>query len=112
GAHHVFHNMTSGKIAEILEPVLTALEDSEPSLEVPLAADIALKALTTGGIFLGGGICPKILPKLKAAIFMESFSNKGKFKSLLETVPVTVILNDKAALIGAAYIATKASEMI
>lgn len=76
-----------------------------------VAGNIALTALTTGGIFLGGGICPKVLPKLQGAIFMKYFSNKGKFRSLLETIPVTVILNDKAALIGAARLAVEARHM-
>ena len=70
-----------------------------------VAGNIALFGLTTGGIYLGGGISPKILPKLKEDIFMKAFVNKGRFKDFLEKIPVKVILNDKAALIGAAYCA-------
>ncbi|MGA8178489.1 MAG: glucokinase [Desulfobacterales bacterium] len=70
-----------------------------------VAGDIALFGLTTGGIFLGGGIPPKILPKLKEDIFMKAFVNKGRFKDFLEKIPVKVILNDKAALVGAAHCA-------
>jgi glucokinase len=71
-----------------------------------VAGNFALFGLTTGGIFLGGGISPKILPKLKEDIFMKAFVNKGRFKDFLEKIPVKVILNDKAGLIGAAYCAT------
>jgi glucokinase len=70
-----------------------------------VAGNVALFGLTTGGIFLGGGISPKILPKLKEDIFMKAFVNKGRFKDFLEKIPVNVILNDKAALIGAAHCA-------
>ena len=70
-----------------------------------VAGNFALIGLTTGGVFLGGGISPKILPKLKEDIFMKAFVNKGRFRRFLEKVPVKVILNDKAALIGAAYCA-------
>jgi glucokinase len=71
------------------------------------AGNFALLGMTTGGIFLGGGISPKILPKLKEDIFIKAFVNKGRFKGFLEKIPVKVILNDKAALIGAAYCATR-----
>jgi glucokinase len=70
-----------------------------------VAGSVALFGMTTGGIFLGGGISPKILPKLKEDIFLKAFVNKGRFKDYLEKIPVKVILNDKAALIGAAYCA-------
>ena len=70
-----------------------------------VAGNFALFGLTTGGIFLGGGISPKILPKLKEDVFMKAFVNKGRFKGFLEKIPVKVILNDKAALIGAAHCA-------
>jgi len=70
-----------------------------------VAGNLALTGMTTGGVYLGGGIPPKILSKLKEDIFMEAFTNKGRFKELLENIPVKVILNDKAALIGAAYCA-------
>ncbi|MEJ2657494.1 MAG: glucokinase [Desulfobacterales bacterium] len=70
-----------------------------------VAGNLALFGLTTGGVFLGGGIPPKILPKLKEDIFMNAFVNKGRFKSFLKKIPVKVIMNDKAALIGAAHCA-------
>jgi glucokinase len=70
------------------------------------AGNLALTGITTGGVYLGGGIPPKILSKLKEDIFMEAFTNKGRFKGFLEKISVKVVLNDKAALIGAAYCAT------
>lgn len=70
-----------------------------------VAGNLALTGMTTGGVYLGGGIPPKILPKLKENIFMQAFTNKGRFKELLENIPVKVILNDKAALMGAAHCA-------
>lgn len=66
------------------------------------AGNLALTAMTTGGIYLGGGICPKILPALKKGPFLESFTAKGRFTDLMSNIPVKVILNDKAALLGAA----------
>ncbi|MBW2623604.1 MAG: glucokinase [Deltaproteobacteria bacterium] len=66
------------------------------------AGNLALSGTTSGGIFLGGGIPPKILPKLKEGAFMESFTRKGQFKRFNEKIPVRVILNDRAALLGAA----------
>ncbi len=69
------------------------------------ASNSALKWLATGGVYLGGGIAPSILSKFKEPLFMESFLDKGHFKELLSRVPVAVILDDKAALYGAAYYA-------
>ncbi|MDX1776258.1 MAG: glucokinase [Desulfobulbales bacterium] len=66
------------------------------------AGNLALKGLTTGGMFLGGGIPPRILPFLQEERFMQSFSRKGRMTYLLEDIPVKVILNPKAAIIGAA----------
>jgi len=66
------------------------------------AGNLALTGMTTGGMYLGGGICPKILPKLDEETFMAAFTAKGRFSDLLRTIPVKVILNDKAALLGAA----------
>jgi len=73
------------------------------------AGNLALKAMATGGIFLGGGISPKILPKLTGRLFMQAFLEKGRLRSLLETIPVQVITNDKAALLGAARCAVTRS---
>jgi len=69
------------------------------------AGNMALRLLATGGIYIGGGIAPKILPKLKEKLFLDSFLSKGRMRELLELMPVRVILNDKAALLGAAHFA-------
>ena len=67
------------------------------------AGNLALKMLATGGIYLGGGIPPRILPALKGERFLEAFRNKGRMSALLEDIPVHVILNPNVALLGAAY---------
>jgi glucokinase len=66
------------------------------------AGNLALKTMATGGVFLGGGIAPKILTKLKGPLFMEAFRAKGRMQRLLEAIPVSVITNDRTALLGAA----------
>lgn len=66
------------------------------------AGNLALKLMSRGGMYLGGGIAPKILPLLQTGAFIDAFLNKGRMRPLLEAMPVQVILNDKAALLGAA----------
>jgi glucokinase len=66
------------------------------------AGNLALKLMATGGIYLGGGIAPKLLTKLAAPAFIQTFAAKGRMQPLLESIPVHVIVNDKAALMGAA----------
>ena len=66
------------------------------------AGNLALKGLTTGGMYLGGGIPPRVLPFLKNETFMKSFTSKGRLSYLLQDIPLKVILNPKAALVGAA----------
>jgi glucokinase len=70
-----------------------------------VSGNLALTGMATGGVCLGGGIPPKILPAIKEGLFMKAFTDKGRFKGLLEKIPVRVILNDKAALLGAAHCA-------
>nr|WP_040549862.1 glucokinase [Pedosphaera parvula] len=69
------------------------------------AGNLALKLMSTGGIYIGGGIAPKILPSLQRGHFLEALFGKGRMKSLLEAMPVKVILNSKTALLGAAHYA-------
>jgi len=66
------------------------------------AGNLALKALATGGVYVGGGIAPKILPQLREGGFLRSFRDKGRLSGLLSEVPVRVVLDPKAALYGAA----------
>lgn len=69
------------------------------------AANLALKMLAIGGVFIGGGIAPKILKALSEGDFMKRFITKGRFTSLLLGIPVKVVLNEDTALLGAAYYA-------
>jgi glucokinase len=66
------------------------------------AGNLALKIMSTGGMFVGGGIAPKILPKLTGPLFIEAFTDKGRMSPVLKAMPVRIILNDKTALLGAA----------
>lgn len=66
------------------------------------AGNLALKALSTGGLYIGGGIAPKILPAFLDGAFFSAFLNKGRFASLLFGMPIKVILEPKTALFGAA----------
>ena len=75
------------------------------------AANLALKVLATGGIYIGGGIAPRIMPQLKASRFMALFQYKGRFSDLMADIPVHVIRNPKVALYGAAYEALKAARI-
>jgi len=70
------------------------------------AGNLALKVMATGGVYLGGGIAPKIVEELKAPAFLNAFTSKGRMRPLLEAMPVRVILNQKTALLGAARFAT------
>jgi glucokinase len=62
----------------------------------------ALKFMSTGGIFIGGSIAAKIVPMMKSEIFMQAFLDKGRMSSLLKDMPVKIVLNDDAGLLGAA----------
>ncbi len=76
------------------------------------AGNVALKVLAMGGIYLGGGIAPKILKTLGGGAFTRAFLDKGRMTPLLESIPVRVILDDTCALLGAAaYAEVKASEV-
>jgi glucokinase len=76
------------------------------------AANLALKVLSVGGVYVGGGIAPRILEKLKDGAFMKSFTDKGRLSQLLINMPVRVILESRAALLGAAaYAEARAAEL-
>jgi len=66
------------------------------------AGNLALKALATGGLYIGGGIAPKILEILSGVSFIAAFQDKGRFSKLLSEIPVNIILEPKTALLGAA----------
>lgn len=69
------------------------------------AGNLALKFKATRGVFIGGGIAPKLLPKLRTGGFLEAFLDKGRMRTLLEPIPLRVVLNEDAALLGAALCA-------
>jgi glucokinase len=66
------------------------------------AGNLALKVLSTAGVYIGGGIPPRIVTDLEQPTFLEAFCHKGRFRPLLADMPVHIILNPKAALLGAA----------
>lgn len=94
-----------------------ALEGSDPiavqALDLMIdvygrqAGNLALNVMATGGVYVGGGIAPKILPRLTDGRFMDAFVSKGRFDELLRRIPVRVILNELTALLGAARRAAK-----
>jgi glucokinase len=69
------------------------------------AGNLALKALSLDGVYVGGGIAPKLIKKLQDGIFMQGFTNKGRYKRLMSNIPVKVVMNQHAALLGAASVA-------
>jgi glucokinase len=71
------------------------------------SGNLALKVLSTGGIYLGGGIPPRILPELQKPFFLEALCSKGRFREMLANMPVHVIMNAKAGLLGAAAYALR-----
>jgi glucokinase len=76
------------------------------------AGNLALKVLSAGGFYIGGGIAPRILEKLKDGTFMKAFTDKGRLSQLLINMPVRVILESRAAVLGAAaYAEARAAEL-
>jgi glucokinase len=75
------------------------------------AGNIALLMKAVAGVYVGGGIAPKIIDKLIDGSFMRAFTDKGRLSSLLEPIPVRVIMNDKTALVGAARVAARQSTL-
>ncbi len=76
------------------------------SLYAAEAGNFALKVMARGGVFVGGGIAPKIIPKMIDSAFLTAFAAKGRLRPLLEEMPVRIVLNDNTALFGAARYAT------
>jgi glucokinase len=74
------------------------------------AGNLGLKLMARGGIFIGGGIAPRIIDRLRQPAFLAALTGKGRMKPLLESMPVHVILNDKAGLLGAARYADARKE--
>lgn len=126
GLVNIFDWLASRNAPEASSPVREAMDSSDPAAVITenaldgthrlcrealrrfcrifgaVAGNLALTGMATGGVFLGGGIPPKILPFLEKPDFMNSFTAKGRFSDFMAAIPVRVIRNDKAALIGAA----------
>lgn len=92
-----------------------ALEENDPLCRETLqlfariygaeAGNLALKTMSLGGVYIGGGIAPKILPVMESNHFMDAFSAKGRFKELLQGMEVKISVNPETALFGAAHFA-------
>jgi glucokinase len=87
------------------DPLATAALDVFVSAYGAVVGSLALLGLATAGVYVGGGIAPKILSKLQEGEFLAAFRDKGRFRGLVEKMPVRVILNPEAALLGAARVA-------
>jgi glucokinase len=70
-----------------------------------VAGNLALTVLAAGGVYVGGGIAPKLRAKMEDGTFMRAFRDKGRMASLLESMPVRLCLDDRAPLLGAAAVA-------
>jgi glucokinase len=71
------------------------------------AGNLALKAMAVGGVFVAGGIAPRILSRLTSGAFVTAFRDKGRLAALMEAIPIRVALNPRAPLLGAARIASE-----
>lgn len=105
-----FHNADPSAIISQVglkgeDPLCAAALDLFVSIYGAEAGNLALKGMATGGVYLGGGIAPKILAKLQAPQFLQAFTAKGRSSPLMESMPVHVILNDNTALLGAGRLA-------
>lgn len=108
--------LLAGDPGAVIAATALAGEDAACSEALALFASIygaeagnwALKCLALGGVFVGGGIAPKVLPLLQRDdVFMRSFTDKGRFHSLMQTIPVHVVVNPTAALLGSARYAMR-----
>jgi len=129
GLHHVYRFLRSHTAAEEPGWLSSAVQSGDPSAEIARAAlegrddtcakaldvfvsaygaeagNLALRFLATGGMYVAGGIAPKILPKIRSGLFLESFLSKDTYRPLLMSIPLHVVLNDKTALLGAGHVA-------
>lgn len=85
-----------------LDPIAVEALEMFSRLYGAEAGNLALKHMATGGLYIGGGIAPKIVRWLQQPQFIEAFCQKGKMHSLMQSIPIQVILNDRAALYGPA----------
>ena len=76
------------------------------------ASNLALKMMAVGGVYVGGGIAPRIIWKLEEGTFMKAFKDKGRYSEMMARIPVQVIMNDRTALLGAARRAAELLEQV
>ena len=88
-------------------PLCTRALDLFISVYGTEAGNLALKALSVGGVYVAGGIAPKILPRLQDGAFIRAFTDKGRLSDLMRSIEVKVALNPRAPLIGAAHYALR-----
>jgi glucokinase len=91
-------------------PVCVETLDLWTSIYGAEAGNLALKVLALGGVYVAGGIAVKIIDKIKDGTFFRAFKDKWHFESLLANIPVSVVLNESAPLMGAAYEALAAMQ--
>ncbi len=97
GAAEIFSAASAGNC-----PLADQAIELFASLYGAAAGNAALHFLATAGLFLGGGIAPKIVSRLKGRAFLDAYLDKGRLRPLLEAIPVKVVMNDQAAMLGAA----------
>jgi glucokinase len=127
GIKNIFHFLTDHRKEQIPEWLSQRMQDEDPAAVISQAAlhhedlvcaqtmelfvrylatessSLVLKLMATGGLYLAGGIPPKILPLLQGDSWTRNFDNNGRMHELSDRIPVHVVLNDKMALQGAAY---------
>jgi glucokinase len=108
--HHSFEDPGMDPAPEITKlglskecPVCADTLDLWTAIYGAEAGNLALKVLALGGVYVAGGIAVKIIEKIKDGTFFEAFRDKWKFESMLDNIPVSVVLNESAPLLGAAY---------
>jgi len=108
--HHSFEDPDADPAPEITQyglaktcPVCVETLDLWTSIYGAEAGNLALKVLALGGVYVAGGIAVKIIEKMKDGRFFNAFRDKWKFENLLSNIPVSVVLNESAPLLGAAY---------
>jgi len=88
-------------------PVCVEAVETFMSLYGAQAGNLVLDVMALGGVFVGGGIALKLLPKMTDGLFMSSFLDKGRYRGLMSKVPVGVLMNPRTALLGAAHAAAE-----
>jgi glucokinase len=134
GIYHIYEYLRSAGIAPVSATVEEELRQEDPSAVIARhafantdalctqtlnlfvsaygaeAGNLALKSLPYGGLYLAGGVGPKILPKLQDGTFIKGFLDKGRMRSLLENIRVSLIVNTKVGLIGAGLYAQRLAQ--